>query len=64
MTYNTYDSERHEKAMLCVAKRLASFRLGLDADDPYAFNENERLMAGHIVGSLWAEGLLAGLYPQ
>lgn len=44
--------------MLAVAERLASFRLGLDSDDPYAFNENEKLMAGIIVGSLWAQGFL------
>lgn len=60
----TYDSEQHEKIMRCVAERLASFRLGLDADDPYAFNEAEQLEAAHIVGSLWARGFLVGLDPQ
>lgn len=59
----TYDSEQHEKIMLCVAKRLASFRLGLDAEDPYDFNEHEMLEAGHIVGTLWAQGFLVGLDP-
>lgn len=47
-----------ERAAEIVAKRLASFRLGLDADDPYAYTENEKLMAGHIVGSLWGQNLL------
>lgn len=59
----TYNSEQHEKAMLLVARRLASFRLGLDADDPYDFNEDEQLRAGIIVGSLWAEGFIIGLEP-
>ena len=47
-----------ERATELVARRLASFRLGLDCDDPYAYTENEQLMAGHIVGSLWANDLL------
>jgi hypothetical protein len=59
----TYNSVQHEKIILCVAKKLASFRLGLDADDPYAFNEHERLEAAHIVGALWAQGFLVGLEP-
>lgn len=59
----TYNSELHERAMVLVARRLASFRLGLDADNPYDFNEDEQLRAGIIVGSLWAEGFLAGLEP-
>ena len=59
----TYDSDQHEKVMRCVAEKLASFRLGLDADDPFAFNDDEKLRAGHIVGSLWAQGFLVGLDP-
>ena len=47
-----------ERASEIVAQRLASFRLGLDADDPYAFNENEKLRAGIIVGSLAAKNLI------
>jgi hypothetical protein len=54
----TYNSKVHEAAIECVAKRIASFRLGLDADDPYAYNDHEMLEAGYIVGSLWAQGLL------
>lgn len=46
------------RAAEIVAEQLASFRLGLDADDPYAYTENEKLMAGLIVGSLWAQDLL------
>lgn len=47
-----------ERAAEIVARRLASFRLGLDADDPYAYNDHEKLCAGHIVGSLWGAKLL------
>jgi hypothetical protein len=47
-----------ERATISVARSLASFRLGLDADDPFAFTEHEKLMAGHIVGRLWAQKLL------
>lgn len=47
-----------ERATEIVAQQLASFRLGLDADDPFAFNEYEELCAGHIVGALWAHELL------
>ena len=47
-----------ERATDLVARQLASFRLGLDCNDPFAFTENEHLMAGHIVGNLWANGLL------
>ena len=57
----TYNSEQHEKVILCIARKLASFRLGLNSDAPYAFNEDEMLRAVHIAGSLWAEGLLVGL---
>ncbi len=47
-----------ERAGLLVARQLASFRLGLDADDPFAYTENEKLMAGHIVGNLMANDLI------
>lgn len=47
-----------ERATEIVARQLASFRLGLDAADPYAFNEYEELCAGHIVGALWGQDLL------
>jgi hypothetical protein len=47
-----------ERASIVVAKTLASFRLGMDADDPFAYTEHELLEAGHIVGRLWAENLL------
>lgn len=47
-----------ERATEVVARQLASFRLGLDADDPFAYTENEKLMAGHIVGALWGQELL------
>jgi len=47
-----------ERATELVARKLASFRLGLDCDDPFAYTENERLMAGHIVGNLWSNDLL------
>lgn len=47
-----------ERATEIVARSLASFRLGLDADDPFAFNEYEKLCAGHIVGALWGAKLL------
>jgi len=47
-----------ERATELVARRLASFRLGLDASDPFAYNDHEKLCAGHIVGSLWANDLL------
>ena len=47
-----------ERATEIVARTLASFRLGLDADDPFAFNGYEALCAGHIVGALWGQDLL------
>ena len=47
-----------ERATELVARQLASFRLGLDCDDPFSYTENEKLMAGHIVGNLWANKLL------
>ena len=53
-----WDSKAWERATIIVAERLASFRLGLDADNPYAFDEHEKLCAGHIVGALSAAGLL------
>ena len=42
-----------ERAADLVAKQLASFRG--DTETP---TENEELMAGHIVGNLWANDLL------
>jgi hypothetical protein len=30
----------------------------LDCDDPFAYTDHEQLCAGHIVGALWAQGLL------
>lgn len=53
-----WDSDLFENAVELVAKRLATFRLGLDAEDPYAFNDGEKFRAGIIVGALWAEGLM------
>lgn len=47
-----------ERATEIVAQRLASFRLGLDHIEPFAYTEDERLRAGHIVGALWAQDLL------
>lgn len=47
-----------ERSIELVARQLASFRLGLDCDDPHAYNDNEKLMAGHIVGNLLANGLI------
>lgn len=47
-----------ERATEIVACQLASFRLGLDSDDPHAYDDHEKLCAGHIVGSLWAQDLL------
>ena len=47
-----------ERATEIVARQLASFRLGLDCEDPFAYTEHEALCAGHIVGALWAQGLL------
>lgn len=47
-----------ERATEVVAKQLASFRLGLDCSEPFAYNEHELLCAGHIVGALWAQELL------
>ena len=47
-----------ERATEAVAQQLASFRLGLDCADPFAYTEHEALCAGHIVGALWAQGLL------
>lgn len=47
-----------ERASLVVAQSLASFRLGLDADDPFAYTKDELLKAGLIVSRLWAEKLL------
>lgn len=55
----TYDQVAFKAATKIVAERLASFRLGLDADDPYAFDETDKLQAGLIVGSLYANNLLA-----
>ncbi len=53
-----HDVSAFERAAEIVAQRLASFRLGLDSEKPFAFNKHEKLCAGHIVGSLWAKGLL------
>lgn len=53
-----WDSATWEQAMEIVARRLASFRLGLDAENPYAYNDDEKLRAGIIVGSLSAAGVL------
>lgn len=47
-----------ERATEVVARQLASFRLGLDCADPFAYDEFEKLCAGHIVGALWGQGLL------
>jgi hypothetical protein len=47
-----------EKATEIVARQLASFRLGLDCEDPHAYNDHEALCAGHIVGALWAQDML------
>ena len=47
-----------ERATEIVARQLASFRLGLDSPDPFAYDDHEQLCAGHIVGALWAQGLL------
>jgi hypothetical protein len=47
-----------ERATEIVARQLASFRLGLDCEDPFAYTEHEKLCAGHIVGALWAQELL------
>lgn len=47
-----------ERATEVVARQLASFRLGLDCADPFAYTEYEALCAGHIVGALWAQNLL------
>lgn len=47
-----------ERATEIVARQLASFRLGLDVRDPYAYDEREFLCAGHIVGALWAQDFL------
>jgi hypothetical protein len=47
-----------ERATEIVAKKLASFRLGLDCEHPYAYDDYELLCAGHIVGALWAQNLL------
>jgi hypothetical protein len=47
-----------ERATEIVARQLASFRLGMDCADPYAYTEHEELCAGHIVGALWAQDLL------
>lgn len=51
-------STAFERATELVAGRLASFRLGLDCAEPFAYTENEKLMAGHIIGALWANDLL------
>lgn len=63
-TIGLYDSEYHQEAMLQVARSLASFRLGLDADDPFAFNDYEKLCAGHIVGRLSAAGLIVDRFKH
>lgn len=47
-----------EQATEIVAQRMASFRLGLDHENPFGYTEHEKLCAGHIVGSLWAKGLI------
>jgi len=47
-----------ERATEIVARQLASFRLGLDCEDPYAYTEHEALCAGHIVGALWGQDML------
>jgi hypothetical protein len=54
-SHETFDLEIFEKATLITAGRLASFRLGLDCDDPYAYDDDELLKAGFIVGSILAE---------
>lgn len=47
-----------ERAAEIVARQLASFRLGLDCENPYAYDDHEALCAGHIVGALWAQEML------
>lgn len=47
-----------ERATKIVAEQLASFRLGLDCDDPFVYTEHEKLCAGIIVGALWGQDLL------
>jgi hypothetical protein len=49
-----FDIGAFETATEIAASRLASFRLGLDAEDPDAYNEDELLRAGLIVGSILA----------
>lgn len=47
-----------ERATEIVARQLASFRLGMDCENPYAYDDHEALCAGHIVGALWAQEML------
>ena len=53
-----YDCTKHAAMIVEVAKTLASFRLGLDCENPFTFNEEEMVKAGHIVGRLWAAGMI------
>lgn len=46
-----------ERATELAAHELARCRTGYDIDDVTP-TENERLLAGHIVGLLWANDLL------
>lgn len=57
----TFDLESFEAATEIVARRLASFRLGLDAENPYEYNDDEKLKAGIIVGSILAQFSIAPL---
>lgn len=45
-------------AIELVAEQLASFRSGMDVENPYEYNEADKLEAGHIVGVLCANGFL------
>lgn len=58
----TWDENEHWRATELVAKRIASFRLGLDADNPYAYTENEKLQAAIIIGTLGAGGFLPSIF--
>lgn len=55
----TFNLESFEEAAEIVARRLASFRLGLDAENPYDYNDDEKLKAGIIVGSILAQFSIA-----
>lgn len=46
-----------ERATDLAARQLAQCRAGWDGPDAEP-TENERLLAGHIVGNLWANDLL------